>query len=364
MASTTTESPAVTPKYPIIDSHIHIYPASEVNTLAWFDPNLPLSTNQHSLEEYTAATTSPPELEGFVFLETDREHDLDSGEADGSGWAGPLMEVDWIRRVAVGEPKEGEGHDESHAKLVQGFVPWAPLPSGAAVVERYIEKAREVAGEEAGKRISGFRYLVQSKPPGTMLGEGFIEGLKLLGREKLTFDLGVDQHNGGDWQLEEAVEMVKLAHEGVEDGEKVRIVINHLCKPDFSFYALPPDELHENPRFQKWSEAMFKLSQAKNTYMKLSGCLSELPDSLKTESANHIFAAILPWLSVILAAFRGRLMFGSDWPVCTVGVGEDAWKKWRAVVERMCEMGGFGMEEQIMLWSGTAIVAYGLNPST
>ncbi|OBT50492.1 hypothetical protein VE04_08399 [Pseudogymnoascus sp. 24MN13] len=61
MASTTTESPAVTPKYPIIDSHIHIYPASE-----------------HSLEEYTAATTSPPELEGFVFLETDREHDLDA----------------------------------------------------------------------------------------------------------------------------------------------------------------------------------------------------------------------------------------------------------------------------------------------
>lgn len=226
MASTTTEAPAITPKYPIIDSHIHIYPASEVHTLAWFDPNLPLSTNQHSLEEYTAATTSPPELEGFVFLETDREHDLDSGEADGSGWAGPLMEVDWIRRVAVGEPKEGEGHDESHAKLVQGFVPWAPLPSGAAVVERYIEQAREVAGEEAGKRISGFRYLVQSKPKGTMLGEGFIEGLKLLGREKLTFDLGVDQHNGGDWQLEEAVEMVKLAHEGVDDGEKVRIVIS------------------------------------------------------------------------------------------------------------------------------------------
>ncbi|KFY01216.1 hypothetical protein O988_02867 [Pseudogymnoascus sp. VKM F-3808] len=197
-----------------------------------------------------------------------------------------------------------------------------------------------------------------------MLGEGFIEGLKFLGREKLTFDLGVDQHNGGDWQLEEAVKMVTLAHEGVDDAQKVRIVINHLCKPDFSICTLPPDELHENQRFQKWREAMFQLSQAKNTYMKLSGCLSELPDALKGESANHIFAAILPWLSVVLAAFRGRIMFGSDWPVCTAGVGDDAWKKWKAVVERMCEMGGLGMEEQIMLWSGTAIVAYGLNPST
>lgn len=225
MASTTVETPIVTPKYPIIDSHIHLYPASEVRTLAWFNPSSPLATNQHSLEEYTAATTSPPELEGFVFLETDREHDLESGEADGSGWAGPLMELDWIRRVAVGEPKEGEGHDETHAKLVQGFVPWAPLPSGAAVMERYVARAREVAGG-AEKRLSGFRYLVQSKPPGTMLGEGFIEGLKLLGRENLTFDLGVDQHSGGDWQLEEAVKMVRLAHEGVDDVHKVRIVIS------------------------------------------------------------------------------------------------------------------------------------------
>lgn len=219
------DTPAVTPKYPVIDSHIHLYPASEARTLAWYNPSSPLAANQHSLDEYTAATTSPPELEGFVFLETDRENDLATGEADGSGWAGPLMEVDWIRRVAVGEPKEGEGHDESHAKLVQGFVPWAPLPSGAAVMERYVERVREVAGE-AGKRLSGFRYLVQAKPKGTMLGEGFIEGLKLLGREKLTFDLGVDQHNGGDWQLDEAVEMVRLAHEGVDDAQKVRIVIS------------------------------------------------------------------------------------------------------------------------------------------
>lgn len=229
MASETASTPTVTPKYPIIDSHIHLYPASETRTLAWYDPSSPLATKQHSLEEYTAATTSPPELEGFVFLETDREHDLASGEDDGSGWAGPLMEIDWIRRVAVGKPKEGEGHDESHAKLVQGFVPWAPLPSGAAVVEQYVTKAREAAGE-AGGRLSGFRYLVQDKPKGTMLGKGFIEGLKFLGREKLTFDLGVDQHSGGDWQLQEAVKMIQLAHEGVDDAQKVRIVIS-TCNP-------------------------------------------------------------------------------------------------------------------------------------
>ena len=230
MATTTTEDLKVAPKYPIIDSHIHVYPASEAPNLAWYNANSPISSTQHSLDEYSAATSSPPELEGFVFLETDRICDVPSGEADGSGWEGPLMEVDWIRRVAVGAPREGEGHDESHKSLVQGIVPWAPMPSGPEVMGRFIARAREVAGEAAGK-ICGYRYLVQDKPAGTMLEGKFIESLKLLGREKMTFDLGVDQHSGGDWQLEEAVEMIRLAHEGVEDGEKVKIVISMYIHP-------------------------------------------------------------------------------------------------------------------------------------
>lgn len=227
MATTSADQPVPVPKFPIIDSHIHLYPASEAHTLAWHDPSNALSAVQHSVDEFAAATSSPPELEGFVFLEADRECDVAAGEADGSGWDGPLMEVDWIRRIAVGEPEPGEGHDESQKGLVQGIVPWAPLPSGEEVMKRYIAKAREVAGE-AAKKLSGFRYLLQDKPEGVMLQEKFIESLKLLGRERLTFDLGVDQRRGGDWQLEEAVEMIRLAHEGVEDGQKVTIVISTL----------------------------------------------------------------------------------------------------------------------------------------
>ena len=72
-------------QYPIIDSHIHLYPSSELSTLAWCTPTNPLNS-QHSLDEYAAATGSPRSLEGFIFLETDRKHDLESGEKDGSGW--------------------------------------------------------------------------------------------------------------------------------------------------------------------------------------------------------------------------------------------------------------------------------------
>lgn len=107
--------------------------------------------------------------------------------------------------------------------------------------------------------------------------------------------------------------------------------------------------------------AMFTLSKCRKTYMKLSGCFAELPDKLKQRPAEDIFAAILPWLAVVVAAFGpGRIMFGSDWPVCTVGVGEDAWKKWHKVVDMVCDLAGLSTEDQAMLWGGTAKEAYKL----
>jgi hypothetical protein len=213
--------------YPILDSHIHLFPASELTTLAWAEPSNPLY-KQHSLDEYTTATASASSsLEGFIFLETDRINDLAAGEKDGSGWTHPLQEVSWLKRIALGLPREGEGHTEEHAKLCKAIVPWAPVPSGAEVLERYVERVREEAGEAWGK-VKGFRFLVQDKARGTMLEEKFVEGVRWLGRKGLVFDLGVDLHSGGRWQLEEAAEMMERVHDGVSEEEKVTVVISEL----------------------------------------------------------------------------------------------------------------------------------------
>ena len=105
---------------------------------------------------------------------------------------------------------------------------------------------------------------------------------------------------------------------------------------------------------------MFTLSKCSKTYMKLSGCFSEMPDSLKKAPVDEIFMALQPYLVVILATFGPfRIMFGSDWPVCTIGV-DDAWNKWKHVVERFCYLASLSREDQIMIWSGTAIKAYGI----
>lgn len=105
---------------------------------------------------------------------------------------------------------------------------------------------------------------------------------------------------------------------------------------------------------------MFTLSKCSSTYMKLSGGFPEMDDSLKNRPVEDIFEAIMPWLSVVVAAFGpSRIMFGSDWPVCTVGV-DGAWEKWRQIVDRLCYMASLGDEDKEMIWSGTAMKAYGI----
>ncbi|KAH7262069.1 hypothetical protein BKA59DRAFT_11921 [Fusarium tricinctum] len=338
---------------PIIDSHIHLYPASETDSLSWYTSDNPLA-GQHSLEEYREATSSTPSLLGFVFVETDRKNDLETGAADGSGWEQPLAEVSWLKRIALGQPREGEGHTPEDAKLCLGIVPWAPLPSGPEVLERYLDLVKEEAGD-AWPKIKGFRYLLQDKPHGTMLDEKFIEGVKLLGRRGFSFDVGIDQHRRGKKQLDEVIEFVDRVHDGVPEEERVTLVLNHLCKPDFSIYNLTSDAA-----FHAWRTAVYTLSKDSHVYMKLSGGFSEMPESLRNQDPNHIFEATLGWLGVVLATFGpSRIMFGSDWPVCTVN-NDNAWPRWRSVVDRMCWMATLDDEERAMIFGGTAKKAYKL----
>jgi L-rhamnono-1,4-lactonase len=133
------------------------------------------------------------------------------------------------------------------------------------------------------------------------------------------------------------------------------VYLDHLCKPDLTIYNLVAD-----PSFHAWRTAIYTLGKCSNTYMKLSGAFSELPPGIKTQSPSHIFQATLGWLGVVLATFGpSRIMFGSDWPVCTPGV-EDAWARWRDVVEKMCWMATLSDEERAMIFGGTAKKAYGL----
>jgi L-rhamnono-1,4-lactonase len=325
---------------PIIDSHIHLYPEEDLGSLNWCTPEHPLS-GRHSVEEYKKAAALPSKLRGFVFVETDRKN------GDGSNWEQPLEEIKWLRRIAEGTPLPNQGHTAADAKMVLAIVPWAPLLQGPAKVEEYLVAAQKAAGETWPK-VKGFRQLLQFAPNGTMLGDDFIASLKLLGRKGYVFEVGVDQHRRGRIQLEETVDMIDRAHDGVPEEEKVVFVlgqltgahmtkwlanscVDHFLKPDLAIIN------QTDPSFRLWRDTIFTLSQCKQTYIKLSGAFSEMPHSLAQRDAEDIFMALYPWLAILLAAFGpSRIMFGSDWPPCTVGLGDGAWLKWQKVVARMC----------------------------
>jgi L-rhamnono-1,4-lactonase len=206
--------------FPIVDSHIHLFPESHLPTLAWYTPDNPLAS-QHSVDEYRSAVKSSTSLRGFIFLETDRLSSVEESETGKHGWTHALDEVSLLARIASGTPLPGEGHNAEDRDLCLGIVPWAPVSGGPDALEKYMALVKERAGsEEVWRKIRGVRYLVQDKPAGVMLQPAFIEGLKWLGRKGLTFDLG------GIWQLEEAVEMMRRVYEGVEEQKKVTIVIS------------------------------------------------------------------------------------------------------------------------------------------
>lgn len=227
---------------PILDTHIHLYPLSEAPTLAWNNSSHPL-WGQRSLTEYKSTTASSHDLlSGFIFLETDRSNDESDPSPEG-GWKHPLAEVSFLARIAAGKPREGEGHEGKDAGLCKGIVPWAPVPAGAEVLGRYIESVKEVCERDGDKatwaKVKGFRYLLQDKPEGVMLKDGFVEGVKLLGRKGLVFDVGVDLHRRGRGQLEEVVELVERAHRGVDEKEKTVFILSEL----YSYFYEGVDEL-------------------------------------------------------------------------------------------------------------------------
>ncbi|PSR84175.1 hypothetical protein BD289DRAFT_368930 [Coniella lustricola] len=361
------------PIVPILDSHIHLYPASELSSLAWNTPGHPLWA-QHSLDEYRRATASSSDiLSGFIFVETDRRNDSSSSSSSSSdtndSYTGPLEEVSFLARIASNRPRPGEGHGHSGASslgdkdLCLGIIPWAPVHRGPQVLAQYLDTVRDTCrrdgDEQTWAKVKGFRYLLQDKPDGTMLKQEFVDGLRLLGDKRLVFDVGVDLHRRGMRQLEEVVELVERVHEGVAAREsKTTFILNHLCKPDLTLFDT------SDPSFAAWRQAIFTLSKADNVYMKLSGAFSEMaPDFARTASPDDIFLALSPWLAVVVAAFGpARIMFGSDWPVCTTQeLGTEphnAWDKWRLVVERLCVMSSFSEDETKDVFWGTARRAY------
>ncbi|WP_405877884.1 amidohydrolase family protein [Streptomyces sp. NBC_01136] len=209
------------------------------------------------------------------------------------------------------------------SELIAGVVGWTDLTRPDVAEE--LARLRELPG---GQYLKGVRHQVQGEPdPEWLLRTDVRGGLTAVAEAGLVYDLVVLPH-----QLPACVQ-------AAADHPELIFVLDHLGKPPIATGALEP-----------WATAVRALAALPNTVGKLSGLVTE------ADLAKWSVDELRPYADTVLDAFGpGRLMFGSDWPVCTLAA------TYGQVVGTMEELtGGLGGGERDDVFGGTAARVYRL----
>ena len=177
--------------------------------------------------------------------------------------------------------------------LVAGVVGWADLT--APDVADALAGLRELPG---GDRLAGIRHPVLVEPdPDWLARPDVLRGLAAVAAAGLAYDIvGEPRH------LPAAVAAATLL-------PQLTVVLDHLGNPDVGPGASPSAG-------QPWASAVTRLAALPNITAKLSGILGvPAPPGTGAGSVAHI----RPYYDFVLSNFGpNRLMFGSDWPPCTL----------------------------------------------
>ena len=203
---------------------------------------------------------------------------------------------------------------------VAGVVGWVDLCS-PGVAER-------LSFFSQFEKLRGFRHIAQAEPDDRFLMRpDFVRGIAALREFGLAYDILIYPR-----QLPAAIELAAKFPEQ-------RFVIDHLAKPEIKSGKIEP-----------WAAQIKTIAQNKNVYCKLSGLVTEADWNRWTADDCK------PYLEIALEAFGpGRLMFGSDWPVCLLAGSYGQVKK---IIEGF--LTGVPAEGRQKIFGGNAIEFYRL----
>jgi L-fuconolactonase len=219
-----------------------------------------------------------------------------------------LEETEWLLELADRYP------------FVKGVVGWLDLrsPEMRGQLERFC----------AHPKFRAVRHVVQDEPDDQfMLREDFIHGLGMLAEFDLTYDILIFARH------------LPVACELVEKFPDQRFVLDHIAKPSIKDGELTP-----------WDAHIRRLAAFPNVCCKVSGMVTEA-DWHQWQPSDF-----RPYLNAVFEAFGPqRVMFGSDWPVCTLaGTYADVVQIVSDYVQRFSE------QEQAHVWGETARRSYGI----
>ncbi len=145
--------------------------------------------------------------------------------------------------------------------------------------------------------VKGFRRVLHVVPDDLSESALFRENVKRLAGTGFTFDLCVLPR-----QMDKAIALVDLAPD-------VQFIVDHCGVPDIKGGGLDP-----------WREQMTEIARRPNVSGKISGVVAYAdPDSWTVEDLR-------PYVEHTIGAFGwDRVVWGSDWPVCTLGGGLSTW---------------------------------------
>lgn len=258
----------------MIDTHLHLWNPSSFH-YPWLE-GIPALNGEFSLHDYQEASNG--NIQASVFIEC-------AASAESF-----LQEAHWILEIA-------SVPENRIAGVVASIWPER---------EDFAVNLHSIAGHP---RLKGLRRVLHTEPDELSQAKLFRENVAGLGEQCLTFDLCVLER-----QLPLAIDLVDAC-------SGTSFVLDHCGVPDIA---------GNKPEF--WRSHISELAKRPHIVCKVSGLLLYAAESRR--SAKDI----LPWFEHVVEQFEwDRLIWGGDWPVCTLAV---PLQSWISITETLLDLAG------------------------
>jgi predicted TIM-barrel fold metal-dependent hydrolase len=279
----------------MIDTHQHLWNPPNLK-YPWLD-GIPAINRPFLLGDYRAATQDCG-ITRSVFVEC-------AADAESAG-----AEADWILGLAS-NPANG----------IAGVVAsvWPEREDFESRLDRI----------SAHPSLKGIRRVLHTEPDELSQSPRFVANVKRLGALGLVFDLCVLER-----QLPLAIALVEQCPE-------VTFVLDHCGVPDIAA---------RTPEF--WQGQIRRLAAFPNVVCKVSGLLLYAAEDQRTAEG------LRPWFAHVVESFGWeRLLWGGDWPVCTLAV---PLARWVAVTHELLDLSSATQEQRQAFCEGNAKGIYHL----